>query len=586
MSIGWAEGDDNFMSVDEIRRGMKGKGKTVFQGTKIEEFDVEILGVMKNWRAKGDLILARLSGGPLPLEKTGLIAGMSGSPIYIDGKLIGAVAYGWSFAKEPIAGITPITEMIDVLERGLDGGYEASGIGLMGKPGEGDSQLSISEDMVWRHTGLRGIRLEPVGTPLVLSGFDVRAIDAMEDELSTFGFVTLQGGGGSAEEYGDIVFEPGAALGIQFVRGDLSATGIGTLTYRDGDKVLGFGHPAFLTGITDIPMTGAYIHDVISSQSHSFKIGGAAGLLGSVRQDRSPGIGGIIGEIPDMVPVTVVIGSDEYSFEVIRRRDFGPFFVRYSLFSSVMSAEKLFGDATVKVKSKVQLEGHPDLELENVYSGSGSLFRYSRSGSLLGTIYEISQPLFLLAKNDFERVNLKGVEFEIDVEEKIQSAKIEKISADKEIFKPGDEVDVSVILKPNLDKRFEVKGSLKIPEWVLDGRLTLLAGDAGSSQSAEIKRAPDRYVPRDLDDLLRLISEKGRNDEIVLVLLSQDRGVTIDGRELPDLPGSFLSLFESRKESGETKAVGGAILDKQKVKTDFVVVGSRSLSLTVDRNVR
>ncbi len=580
MSIGWAGGDDNFMSVDEIRRGMKGKGKTVFQGTKIEEFDMEILGVMKNWRAKGDLILARLSGGPLPLEKTGVIAGMSGSPIYIDDKLIGAVAYGWSFAKEPIAGITPITEMIDVLERGLDGGSEASGIGLMGKPGEGDSQLSISEDMVWRHTGLRGIRLEPVGTPLVLSGFDARAIEAMESQLAEFSFMPIQGGGGSAEEYGDIVFEPGAALGIQFVRGDLSATGVGTLTYRDGDKVLGFGHPAFLTGITDIPMTGAYIHDVISSQRHSFKIGGAAGLLGAIRQDRSPGIGGIIGEIPDMVPVTVVIGSDnaeKYSFEVIRHRDFGPFFVRYSLLSSVISAEKLFGDATVKVKSKVRLEGHPDLELENVYSGSGSLFE---------AISDISQPLFSVVKNDFERVNLKGVEFEVEVEEKIQSAKIEKISADKEIFKPGDEVDVSVILKPNLGKRFEVKGSLKIPERVLDGRLTLFAGDAGSSQSAEIKRAPDRYVPRDLDDLLRLISEKGRNDEIVLVLLSQDRGVTVDGRELPDLPGSFLSLFESGKNSGETKTVKGTILDKQKIKTNFVVVGSQRLSLTVDRNAR
>ena len=291
----------HFMAVEELHRGMRGVGRTVFQGVQIDTFAVEILGVVQGGLgARQDLILARLSGGPVRV--TGLIRGMSGSPVYVEGRLIGAVAYGWSFSKDPVCGITPIHQMLAIMERELAPGHQRGGATTR-------IELDPAAAALVRQSGSPGewtgpIALEPLGTPVWISGMSPAASSVLREILLPLGLHMVEAPGGQAlVDAGTL--EPGASLGVQLISGDMSATGIGTLTYVDGQHLLGFGHPLMLLGTTDMPMTSAYIHDILPSQALSFKIGAASLPIGAIRQDRALGIVGIMGQIPSMLPVRV-----------------------------------------------------------------------------------------------------------------------------------------------------------------------------------------------------------------------------------------------------------------------------------------
>ena len=253
--------ETRFMPVDQIRPGMVGVGRTVFSGTQIEEFQVEILGVLKNMRPKGDVILARVSGGPL--DKTGVIQGMSGSPVYIEGKLIGAMAFAWGFSVEPISGITPIEEMLQLWQHmenddgsgarefGVPGYREMEGL-FLGQTMLGDNSRKAAP---WAPAaGVAG--LIPMKTPVMLSGFDQRVVAQMAPVLEQFHLVPIQAGAAADEDW-DISLEPGASVAAQMVRGDVSLAAVGTLTYRDGDRFMAFGHPMFSSGGVDLPLAGA-----------------------------------------------------------------------------------------------------------------------------------------------------------------------------------------------------------------------------------------------------------------------------------------------------------------------------------------
>jgi len=561
------------MAADQIERGMVGFGLTVFQGTEIDTFRAEILGVMENWAPKSDLIVARLAGGPL--EETTVIAGMSGSPVYIDGKLIGAVAYGWRFSKEPICGITPIEEMIRTLDRGVGANPE---MGVLPPPSV--PEISVSPKMA-RTAGLGGPTLSPLTPPLVLSGFDRRVANRMAEELAGYGFAPVQGGFGSDAERKDGPFRPGAALGVQFVRGDLSATGIGTLTYRDEDRVVGFGHPLFSSGGTDLPMTRAYIHDVLPSRMWSTKIGSAGRVVGAIRQDRRAAIAGVMGEVPDMMPISVRVGGSEdkdtYEFQVLRHRDLGPYFAGYVVFNTILSAEKRAGDATVRVRAYIELEEHPPLERENVYSGSTALLESARG---------LVAPVSVLVQNRFERVRIERVRIEVEVEERRRTALIEEVRVDRTRFRPGEHVGVRVLLHPHLDEPFEQKVALRVPPDLPDGELVLMVGDARSALMLEQSRAPGRYRPGDLRHLLDLLSYGERNDELIVELISPDRGITVQAQELPSLPLSMLFVLDRSEREQAMQPVSGHVLARRQVRTDYVLSGGRTLRLTVDRRAR
>lgn len=560
------------MSVDEIQRGMVGIGRTVFQGTRIDTFQVEVLGVLRNVLGpRSDIILARLSGGPL--EETGVIAGMSGSPVYIQGKLIGAVAYRFgTFAKQPIAGITPIAEMIDVLKR------PSAPPGATSSPGSWLRQSREGAPAVAGPAGMEAGALRPVATPLVMSGFAPRVVAELREELLPLGLLPVQGGGGGDASLPSGPFEPGAPLGVQLIRGDFSVTGIGTLTYRDGDRVVGFGHPMLFGGSTAMPMTAAYIHQVLPSQYLSFKLGTASHPMGLIVQDRAPGIAGILGREAEMIPTRIEVRSpgnrEGFRMEVLRNRDFGPLLVRMAVTSALISSEKLMGETTVRARTRIAVAGQPPLEVENIYAGARGLGE---------AVWGATTPLSRLMQNPFEPVRVEEVAFDLEVEERARAARIEAVRLQKARFQPGDTARVTVTLRPYLGDLQKVDTLLVIPAQARRGRLTLRVSSASAHAALEAKRVPGEYTPRDLAHLIRLLGRVERNDGLILELLSPRGGVTVEGREVSALPPSVLSALRLSRESGTVRRVRQTVLERMRIRTAHVLFGSQTVFIHIDR---
>ena len=556
------------MPVDELRRGMQGIGRTVFQGTRIDTFQVEILGVLQNAIGpRSDLILARLSGGPL--SDTGVILGMSGSPVYIDGKLIGAVSYRvGAFAKEPIAGITPIAAMVDLFNRPAN-------------PEGVTSAARLTKAAVRRTidlTGMDAAELTPISLPVVISGFTPQAVAEFRSSFSNIGWTPVQGGGGDPGRPAG-AFEPGAALGVQLVRGDLSVTGIGTLTHRDGDRVVGFGHSMIYGGATALPMTAAYIHEVLPSQYASFKLGAAGQTMGAIVQDRAPGIAGAIGLEVDMMPVQINLRSPgreaQFRMEVLRDRDLSPSLLRIAVFSAMVSSEKLTGEVTLKSRVRIDLHGRPSVEAENVHAGALGLGN---------AVQGVTAPLASLIRNPFQPIRIERVAFDLDVEaERAHTAHIKSIGLQKTSFQPGDTVRVTVSLSPYWGGLRRVEEAMVIPSQTPGGRLILRVSSASAHVKQEAKRAPGEYNARDLDHLILLLGRTGRNNEMVIELLSGAKGVTIEGREVSRLPSSVLSALQYSRSSDAVKQVRQTVVQRVRIPTDYVLSGSQIVVLDVNR---
>lgn len=548
-----------YMPVEDIQRGMVGVGKTVFYGTQIDTFQAEILGVLHNvFGPNSDMILARLSGGPL--AETGVIAGMSGSPVYIDGKLIGAVGYaiGPVFVNEPIAGITPIGDMVALFDRP-------------------DTVMAYGNQADDTRAALDGLgTIKPVAVPMVMSGFVPQAVAEFRDELMTYGFLPIQGGGGTDTTLSESVFEPGSPLGVQLIRGDMSVTGIGTLTHRVGTRVVGFGHEMLSLGTTELPMTAAYIHHILSSQMSSFKLGVATKPMGRIVQDRVPGIAGVIGKDANMMPMRIRVtspGSDkQYRMEVLESRLLGPVLVRMAVTSSLIAAEKLSGEATVDGAVTLYVAGRTPVHIENVFTGLQGL-----GLAVLG----LTQPLAQVMQNSFEPVSVDSVVFNLSIQEQTQAARIVGLRLSQDRFEPGDTLQVDVDLMPLLGKKQTVSLNLRIPKYASKGRAMLQIMNERSYRTQDAKRAPGLYEAQKLDDVIRLISQSGRNDILVAELISGEQTITVAGHDVGMLPESVLTALSHVRESDAVEPVRQMVLSHTQKQTDYVLVGSQSVLLNI-----
>ena len=376
----------------EIRPGLKGIGKTVFDGRTISEFQVEILGVLRNIAPRQSIILARLSGGPL--EQTGVMAGMSGSPVYIDGKLVGAVALGFQFSKEPIAGITPIEQMVQSFADEAESAPPANPRQAWrfepdaGNPSEPRLVASETPDLLppaanWSSRVIWGgaeTSLVRVATPLTLSGFTPEAVEYFQPQLRALGLIPMQGGGSGTGEQtmGDPArLQPGSMISVQLVRGDMGLSADGTVTLVDHGRVYAFAHRFLSAGPTDIPFAESEVLVNLPSYANSMKISTPGGLLGVIGQDRSSGIFGVLGGKARMVPVELEVDSGRrpgrtYRFEVVNDRFLLPFLTNMAVLSALGTTERMVGDSTLQVEQTVTLNGLPEVKVENYFSGSAN----------------------------------------------------------------------------------------------------------------------------------------------------------------------------------------------------------------------
>ena len=582
-----------FIPVEEVERGMKGFGLTVFEGTQIDTFQFEVLGVERGSWPQQDLVWGRMAGGPL--EKTGIIAGMSGSPVYLEGRLLGAVAYGWGSATEPLCGITPIGEMLTALQRqerdppGAGTGSRSGDTSLWNIPqtpwDDADPTPTIAADYLNAAAPASeqfGIQLSPVATPLMISGIDSETFDLMAPELRRMGFLPAEGGGSSRSTTVSPELEPGSAVGVQLVRGDMNMQSFGTLTYRRGDDVIAFGHPMRSLGQVSVPMTTMDVHFVVPNIFLSFKFGSVIESVGTVAQDRSPAISGRIGPQPSMIPIEVRVRSEsgdrKFNFEVVDDYAWAPYLIWYTTVATIGAAGKINGEYTIGLDLSVELSGRDDpLAVGNRFSSVRAPYE---AGTFASTI------LTQLLTNPFEEVEFESVLLDLSLNEHIESATLESVRLDRHSVRPGDDLEITITTNRRRGEVEETRGTVEIPPELQDGLYEIRVYDARNANMIERWRAPSKWTPSSVDDMIELIGDLPRNDELNVALFSRRPGVTVGSVELTSLPPSRLSVMASSRHSGETALTQGTIVARQTIRMKTAVSGLRSLPVSVDRSAR
>ena len=530
------------MNVDEIRPGMVAVGRTVFEGTRVEEFKVNILGVLENViGTHRNLILARLEGGPL--ANTGVIAGMSGSPVYIDGRLIGAVSYALgAFSKEPIAGITPIAEMTDSTT--LGGGVRPPGAKVQldlpltrenlttalrkalnwNRPfadGPRDAELQGVSAVAGLAGGELGALLRPIATPLVMSGFEPQVGELFGSAFSSQGFVPT-GGSAVGARPGEMPFDgplkPGDAIGVMLVNGDLQMGGTGTVTHIDDDRVYAFGHPLYNLGPTEFPMTRAYVYTVLPSLFSSFKLSTTGEVIGTFLQDRATAIAGRVGPGPRMIPVTINLtqarGSTRtFHFDVVNDQMFTPLMTYAALLNTLSSYERQYGAATFSVHGQAMVKGHEAIAFDDLFSTGQSAMDASAY---------IVAPLTYLLGNDFEKVEVSGLDLTIGSTEEPKTATLERVWIDDPRPRAGRTVPLKILLRTYRGEDEVRTLPVQIPANA-SGTLSVMVTDGSRLNQLESREARTPQQLRSVDSVIKSLNKARRNNTIYVKLLGNRR---------------------------------------------------------------
>jgi hypothetical protein len=585
---------DGFWSVDEVRTGMKGFGRTVLKGTKIETFSAEVLGVLKNTSPGRDMVLCRLSG--LNLDKTGVIAGMSGSPVYIDDKLLGAVAYAWPFGKEPIAGITPFSQMHGYVEayerRDVAEQPHPTRVGL-GHPVNADGRrfdtVTVSQNFDEpTPTAADGLWMVPLRTPLSATGFTPASLALLREQCHSAGLVPMQGGAAApaiAEQEKNVALEPGGPLAVSLIQGDFDLSGIGTVTHIRGQRVYGWGHPFFGLGMCEFPLMTGYIHMVYPRQSVSFKMGSPLQTVGVINADVSTCIAGWLDRKPDLIPVRMTVrccpgdAAKTFNVQIVRQRNLLATLVYSALTNSVDMQGELPEELTAELKASIEVEGHAPVVIKDTYSGSG----YSGGRAPQALYTPISAVVNLLMYNTYQPVRINRIDCETRIHTGRRTADIEAVELDSDTYEPGETVKATVFVRPynGLEQRLPV--SLRLPTDFPEGSYQATVCDDIANARMELRDNPNLSSPHSLEQVFQTLAVQtaAKRNNLVLRVPTTDQGVALPGKSLPDLPPSMVQILSSGRRTG-AQPMGGALVARQS--TSWVVQGSESARFTVTRH--
>ncbi len=574
------------LPLSQIKPGMKGRGKSVFQGAAIEEFDVEILGVLANIQPQRNVILARLRGRGL--ESTGIISGMSGSPVYIDGKLIGAVAYGFSFSKEAIAGITPIDEMLAIGRPPLEintGGAVASPIR------EDISQEELSGTFL-RSLEARpqsqpaGLTIAPLELPLMFSGFSAGAFEKARSFFAPRGFRAVRAGTGGQSRSGPPpagqTVREGDAIGVQLLGGDLDVSAVGTATYVDGAKVLAFGHPLYNLGAVDYAMTRAEVIAVMPSLESSFKLTSTGPVIGRFTQDRTPGAAGEVGVMPRLIPLNISLQSGpavrkNFKLKLVNDKFLTPALVNIAVSTLITSEERSLGDLSIDFDADVFLDkGGMSVHLEDLFSGSYDNPPVSLSGLVAAAVH-------YLMNNEFKDVGIFRIDLNVRVLEESRLCALEKVLLDKYEVSPGEPIQIKVFYRTQKEESLMEEVTVQTPALPAGTEFQIIVGDAASMQ--QVERAQYRiqdFVPRNLSQLVRILSSLRKNNRIYFKIIASKPGLFLKGEEMPNLPPTLKSMFASpRAAASSTTEITRSTLSEYQLPVPYVFKGGATIPVKI-----
>ncbi|MGA2141341.1 MAG: hypothetical protein ABSG94_02865 [Brevinematales bacterium] len=508
-----------FMDVKDVRSGMKGYGLSVFSGWEPEKFGVEIIDVIKNSNPGGDIILARLSGPDV--EKSGVAAGMSGSPVYIGDKLIGAVAYTWAYTKEPLCGITPIKQIISEKDHNDPPASMAGGA---------DNFKQIS-------------------TPLLINGFTGRGEETVRKMFDNYFVMNT---GDSVKNSGSVSGHPelkaGDSVAVNLVDGDYNVEGIGTVTYVSNDDIYIFGHPMDLAGKVSIPISRSYIYTVVSSSYFSFKLGTSSEPLGAVVYDGQNGVYCRRGKDFDMVPVSMdVINaglSHHYNFRVADSRYYFPALCSGALSSAMLNHTGYLDDKTINLKYDI------DIEYKGRFYRAQNSLKYSFNPAYLSVYGMISDLNLLFASfydNNIGGIKIKGMRIGIDITEGLDYYIVDNLTVDRNKYFPGDTIRVRVLLK-KYGSIYEQKDfEIKVPEGTRPGQYWLVAGSEPYFYGEAGKLFPKYYAVNDIDDLVREMGQKQDITRLAAGITFASQGVMVNDKRLEKFPLNYQFLFGFNK---------------------------------------
>jgi hypothetical protein len=582
-----------FFPIDKVKPGMRAVGYTVFVGSEPKKFELEILGVLKGFPSpQQSAVLSRLLGDEL--NHTGVFQGMSGSPVYIEGKLLGAVAFGYMFAKDPIAGITPIQHMIEVFEQKQNSEQKVD----QPRP-LSFSEIAFNENSKEFADFMKGLNgannagaqavsapssgqvLMPIATPLAITGVAPEVVARFAPLFQSWGFAPVAGVAGASEiselKKSDAnTLKPGSTIVVPLVRGDFSLAAAGTVTYRNGSQIYAFGHPFLSLGVSEFPMHEGEVVTVMSSNASSFKLSFPTGMVGTMRGDRSTGIFGELGVAPRMIPVEINLKTSRgesrtYSFDMVADRFLTPILTQITVLSTIASTERTIGDSTLQIRGRIKLKDQPEVRLENRLSSSFN--------APMAAAFVTSQPISALLNSGFKDLQFEKVVFDIISHDARSTGQLDRLWINRTEVRRGEKIEVQAFARTEGGGEFVERIPIEIPQDAPIGQLQIIVGDGGSIQASEPRTAIN---PKSLDQLVRELNKIRKSDRLYVRLARAESGAVIKNEEMPSLPPSVLATLGSdRTAGGYTLTRSATIFEKELPPAEFVISGQRTLTVSV-----
>jgi SpoIVB peptidase S55 len=570
------------MPLDQIREGMKGTALTVFQGVRPESMDVEVLGVMRNVNGpRGDIILVRLHGAKP--EYTGVVAGMSGSPVYFDGKLAGALAFRiGEFSKEPIAGVTPIEEMLEI--NALDR-----------RPAPAPMRASLPEQSGTTQTGSPGESpalpaqnysnyLKPIETPLVFNGFSNETLQRYASQFAAAGILPVMGIGSASDRKQPEPIEAGSAVSAVLVRGDMDIAATCTVTYVDPQRLLACGHPLLQFGEVDLPMTKARVLATLPSPLNAFKIVNTTETVGAFVQDRQSGILGVPGRASKMIPVTVALhvrgehgpATKEFHYEVLNNARLSPLAMMATVFNALHGTNEYGEDITYRMNGVLSVKGYPDVTLRNMFAPQdngqpAAALAAATIGDRFGRIYS----------NPFDAPDVQGVKLDFDLVRERRSARLEASRTDMTEARPGDQIMVETVIRPYRGERLVRQIPIRIPTSTSKGTLRILVSD-GDTLDRIHRGTPMMNRGLGLAPTIALLNKERANDRVYVSLLGSDPEAMVADKVMPTLPLSVMNVMDNMRGTQDMVVLGeSSVSEASTDPLDYVVSGAQMLTISI-----
>jgi hypothetical protein len=576
--------DPQTIAVSQIHPGMRGVAYTVFQGVKPEAMEVEVLGVMHNMNGpKGDVILVRLHGEKV--EYTGVVAGMSGSPVYLDGRLAGALAFRiGEFSKEPIAGVTPIADMLEIsaLDRSPAEQSAASKPSVSviasksASPGEISSLPGSSEDTGGNFANY----LKPIETPLVFNGFSEQAVRLFAGQFASAGIVPVMGAGSVSDQKQPEPLEAGSAVSAILVRGDMDIAATCTVTYVDPQRLLACGHPLLQFGSVDLPMNKADVLATLPSPLNAFKIVNTTESVGTFVQDRHTGILGVFNRQPEMIPVTLNIhsaaGVKQFHYEVLNNPKLTPVALMVTVFNALHGVNEFGEEITYRLAGSIGVKGFPEVTMRNMFAPAenaqpAAMQAAISLGERFGRIYD----------NPYNAPAIAGVKLDFDLVRERRWARLESARTDVTEARPGDEIMLETVLAPYRGERIVQQIPVKIPTSASKGTLRILVSDGDTlDHIGHTNAAFGRTL--DLASTISLLNKEHSNNRVYVSLLEADPEARVADKVMPTLPISIMNVMDGMRGNQEMVVSGESNVDETATAPlDYVVSGAQLLTVTI-----